>query len=180
MSSFVHHFKAIGEFKLTQFGSTLSCVTLNLTGDLEQNRLPFLCYFKFCASFYIHQWIISGVTVWKRKIVVKIGYCLSRVTLKFEIWPWKTIWHVSYDTSSLVHHSSHRWIQTRVTVRKRPIRGKICDFSSCVTLKFDGWPWKIIEHRFDITWQWPYIDKTVVDEDLTVQGAMAAQNLLLT
>ena len=36
----------------------------------------------------------------------------------------------------------HRWIQTEVTVRKRSIRVKIGDFLSCVTLKFDGWPWK--------------------------------------
>ena len=36
---------------------------------------------------------------------------------------------------------SHWWIQTGVTVRKRPIWVKIDDFYSQVTLKFDGWPW---------------------------------------
>ena len=41
---------------------------------------------------------------------------------------------------------SHRWIQTGVTVRKRSIRVKICKILSCVTLKFDGWPWKTIGH----------------------------------
>ena len=35
---------------------------------------------------------------------------------------------------------SHWWIQTGVTVRKRPIWVKIDDFFSRVTLKFDGWP----------------------------------------
>ena len=40
---------------------------------------------------------------------------------------------------------SHGWTQTRVTVRKRPIHVKICDFFlSCVTLKFDRWPWQTI------------------------------------
>ena len=29
---------------------------------------------------------------------------LCRVTLKFDGWPWKTIWHFSYTTSHLVHH----------------------------------------------------------------------------
>ena len=37
---------------------------------------------------------------------------------------------------------SHWWIQTKVTVRKLSIRVKIGDLLSCVTLKFDGWPWK--------------------------------------
>ena len=41
---------------------------------------------------------------------------------------------------------SHWWIQTGVTVRKRPIWVQIDDFFSGVTLKFDGWPWKTIGH----------------------------------
>ena len=28
----------------------------------------------------------------------------SRVTLKFDVWPWKTIGHLFYATSSFVHH----------------------------------------------------------------------------
>ena len=43
---------------------------------------------------------------------------------------------------------SHQWIQTGVTVRKPSIRVKIGDFLSCVTLQFDGWPWKTIGHLF--------------------------------
>ena len=43
---------------------------------------------------------------------------------------------------------SHRCIQTEITARKRSIRVKIGDFLSCVTLKFDGWPWKTIGHLF--------------------------------
>ena len=45
----------------------------------------------------------------------------------------------------------HRWSQTWVTVRKRSTRVKIGDFLSCVTLKFDGWPWKTIGHLFHTT-----------------------------
>ena len=45
---------------------------------------------------------------------------------------------------------SHRSIQTGVTVRKRPIWGKIVDFSH-VTLKFVGWPGKVIGHIFCAT-----------------------------
>ena len=43
---------------------------------------------------------------------------------------------------------SHRWIQTKVTVRKRSIGVKIGDLLSPLTLKFDGWPWKTIGHLF--------------------------------
>ena len=43
---------------------------------------------------------------------------------------------------------SHRWIQTKVTVRKRSIRAKMGDFLSGVTFKFDGWPWKTKGHLF--------------------------------
>ena len=43
---------------------------------------------------------------------------------------------------------SHWWVQTGVTVRKRPIWVKIDDFFSLVTLQFDGWPWKTIGHLF--------------------------------
>ena len=71
---------------------------------LKNNRAPLLCYFKLCASFSSHWWIQTGVTVCKRPIWVKINTFLSRVTLQFDVWPWKTIKHLFYATSSFVHH----------------------------------------------------------------------------
>ena len=71
---------------------------------LKKNRAPLLCYFKLYASFRSHRWIQSGATVRKRPIWVKIGDFFSRVTLPFEAWPWKTIGHLFYATSSFVHH----------------------------------------------------------------------------
>ena len=32
------------------------------------------------------------------------GQFLSLVTLKFDEWHWKTIWHLFFATSSFVHH----------------------------------------------------------------------------
>ena len=118
------------------------------------------------------------------------------MTLKFDVWPWKTIGHFFYATLSFEHHfvamgdfkpemqagnaqfgsksmifrvvwpcnltmtlknnkapllcyfkhcasfRTHWWIQTGVTVWKRPIWVKFGDFYSRATLKFDGWPWK--------------------------------------
>ena len=71
---------------------------------LKNNRAPLLCYFKLYASFRSHRWIQAGVTVWKRPIWVKIDNFVSRVTLKFDGWPWKTIGHLFYATSSFVQH----------------------------------------------------------------------------
>ena len=63
----MHHFTAIGEFKLelqsgnAQFRSKSLIVCLCepeiwwLT--LKNNRAPFLCCFKLCASCHCHQWI---------------------------------------------------------------------------------------------------------------------------
>ena len=71
---------------------------------LKNNRAPLLCYFKLCASFRSHWWIQTGVTVRKRTIWVKIDDFFSRVTLQFDVWPWKTIGHIFYATSSFLHH----------------------------------------------------------------------------
>ena len=146
------------------------------------NRVPLLHYIKLCASFQIHRWIQAEVIVRTRSTRVKIDNFLSRVTLKFDGWSWKTIGHLFYVASSFVHHfiaisefklelqpgnpnlcqnrqffvpcdleiwrmtlknnrapllcyfklcasfRSHWWIQTGVTVRKRPIWVKIDDF----------------------------------------------------
>ena len=62
---------------------------------LKNSRAPLLCCFKLCASFHSHHWIQTGVTVRKHIIWVKVEKFLSRVTLKFHGWPWKTIGYLS-------------------------------------------------------------------------------------
>ena len=157
---------------------------------LKNNRAPLLCYLKLCASFHSHWWIQTGETVRKRPIWVKFDVFQCRVTLQFDGWPWKTIGHLFYATSSFVHHfvaigefklelqsgtpnlgqirrflepcdleiwrmtlknnrapllcytklcssfRSHWWIQTGVTVRKRPIWVKFEEFLPL-------WPWPL-------------------------------------
>ena len=71
---------------------------------LKNNRAPLLCYFKLYASFRSHRLIQAGITVRKRPIWVKMDDFFSRVTLQFDVWPWKTIGHLFYATSSFVHH----------------------------------------------------------------------------
>ena len=70
----------------------------------KNNRALLLYYIKLCASFQIHWWIQTGVTVRKRPIWVKFDDFYSRATLKFDGWPCKTIGHLFCATSSFVHH----------------------------------------------------------------------------
>ena len=79
---------------------------------------------------------------------------LSRVSLKFDGWSWKTIG--TYTTSSFVHipHPalcivskplvSSNWSCSPETLNSGQKRRFLC----CVTWKFYGWPWKTIWHLF--------------------------------
>ena len=114
-SSFVHHFKAICEFKLdlqsgsAQFGSksAIFCPVWpwNLTNDLQKTighlfytMLSFVHHFKTIGEFKLE--LQSGNTQFGTKSAI----FLSPVTLKFDGRPWKTIGHLFYITSSFVHH----------------------------------------------------------------------------
>ena len=59
---------------------------------------------KVCSPLCSHQWIRTGVTVRKFSIRVKIVDFLSRVTFKFDSWPWKTTKHIPFTTSTYVRH----------------------------------------------------------------------------
>ena len=116
---------------------------------LENNRAPLLYYIKLCASFQIHRWIQTEVTVRKRSIWVKIGDFLSCVTLKFDGWPWNTIGHLFYTTPSFVLHFKYiSEFKLELQSENPQFGSKSAFFISRVTLKFDGWPWKTIGHLF--------------------------------
>ena len=98
MTSFVHHFKAIGELKLElqsgnyQFGSKQASFCPSYAPPSFVHHFIAICEFKMEIQ--------SG----KRQIWVKNDKFLSRVMLKFYRWPWKPIGHLFYATSSLAHH----------------------------------------------------------------------------
>ena len=118
----------------------------------ENNREHLLYYIKHFASFQIHWWIQTEIRVRKRSIWVKIGDFLSHVTLKFDRWPWKTIGHLFYTTSSIVHHfKAMGEFKLEVKSGNPQFGSKSAIFLSHVTLKFDGWPWKTIGHLFYTT-----------------------------
>ena len=110
------------------------CKTIGHPFYVSSSFGQLLCYFKLCTSFHSHQWNQTGVTVQKQPMRVKIDDFLSRVTLKFDRWPWKTMdleilqmtsknnrTPLPYCFKFCASFHSHQWIQTGVTVRKCPI-----------------------------------------------------------
>ena len=109
---------------------------------LKNNRAPLPCYFKLCASFRSHWWIQTRVTVRKRPIWVKFGDFYSRVTFKFDGWPWKTIGHLFYVTSSFVHHFiAIGEFKLELQSGNAQSGSNSTIFFTSVTLNFDLWPW---------------------------------------
>ena len=103
---------------------------------LENNKTALLCYFKLCASFHSHLWIQTGVTIRKCPIWVKIG--IFFVPCDLEIWLMtlknNRVPLLCYFKLCAWFHS-HWWIQTGVTVRKRPNWDQI--------LFWPLWPWPL-------------------------------------
>ena len=141
-SSFVHHFVAIGKFKLelqsgnAQFESK-SSVTLKFDG-WPWNTIG-LCFFKLCASFHNHWWIQTGVTVRQRRIWVKIDDFFSCVTSKIDLWPWKAIGHLFYATSSFAHHL------LVIGEFKLELQSRNAQSGSNSTLFWAVWPWHLTD-----------------------------------
>ena len=124
---------------------------------LKNNRAPVLCCFKLCASFHSHRWIHTKVTVRKRSIRVKIGDFLSRVTLKFDRWHWKTIGHLFYATSSFVHYF------TSIGEFKLELQSRNAEVGLNWTIFLVVWPWNLTDDHDDvIKWKhfprnWPFV-----------------------
>ena len=118
----------------------------------KNNRAPLLYLFKLYASFHSHWWVYFWVTVRKRSNWVKFYYFLPPVTLKLYGWPWKTIGHLYYATSSSMHHfKAMGEFKLESQSGNAQFGSKLMIFFSCVTLQFHVWPWKTIGHLFYAT-----------------------------
>ena len=106
---------------------------------LKNNRAPLLCYFKPCAAFRSHWWIQTGVTVRKRPIWVKFDDFWSRVTMKSDGWPWKTIGHLFNATSSFVQHF------IPIGEFKFELQSGNAQFGSKSTIFLAVWPWNLTD-----------------------------------
>ena len=143
---------------------------------LKNNRAHLLCCFKLCTTFHSDQWIQTGVTVGKRSIQIKISdfFCPA--------WPWNLIDDLENNRSHLLccfklcaSFQSHRWIQAGVTFRKHQNWVKISEFLSCLTLKYDRWPWKTIAHLFYAASSFVHHFKVMGEFKLELQSGRAAE-----
>ena len=107
---------------------------------LKNNRAPLLCYFKLFAVFRSHWWIQTGVTVRKRPTLVKFDDFKSRVTFKFDGWPWKTIGHLFYATSGFVQHF------VPIVEFKLELQSGNAQSGSNSTIFRAVWPWNLTDH----------------------------------
>ena len=144
-SSFVHHFIAISEFKLelqsgnAKFGSISMIFCLmqpsNFADDLEQGKSE-----GFDSSD-------------RPSNLTQIGF---KSSIFQPVLPWnlmddsrKIIGHLFYMTSSFVHHFKYIGeLKLELQSGNAQFGSKLVIFLSCVTLKFEGWPWKSIGHLF--------------------------------
>ena len=106
---------------------------------LGNNRAPLLYYIKLYASFHTHWWFQVLVTIRKRPIWVKIDDFFSRVTLKFDGWPSKTIGHLFYATSSFVQHF------IAIGVFKLELQSGNAQSGSNSTIFSAVWPWNLTD-----------------------------------
>ena len=74
----------------------------------------------------------------KHPIWVKIGDVLSRVTLKFDGWPWKTIGHLFFAVSSFVQHF------IAIVEFKLELQSGNAQFESNSTICRAMWPWNLM------------------------------------
>ena len=100
----------------------------NLTDDLEQGKSE---GFESCDRP-----IVRNCPIW-----VKIGDVLSRVTLKFDGWPWKTIGHLSFAVSNFVQHF------IAISEFKLELLIGNAQFGSNSTIFRAVWPWNL---RYDL------------------------------
>ena len=131
-SSFVHHFVAIGEFKVESQSGNAQFADMPLQ-NLENQEISGKQ--GKSEGFESCDWPI----VRKRPIWVKIGDALYRVTLKFDWWPWKMIGHLSFAVSSFVQHF------IAIAEFKLELQSGNAHFGSNLTIFRAVWPWNLTD-----------------------------------
>ena len=136
----MHHFKAVSEFKLelqsknAQFGSKSTIFFHRVTLQFDVWPRKMIGHLFYATSSFVHHFITivefklelqSGNAQFGSKSTIFLGQCdlvIRRMTLQNNRAPLLCY----FKLCASLHN--HCWIQTGVTVRKRPIRVKIDDF----------------------------------------------------
>ena len=130
-ASFVQHYVAIGEFKLSYSPETPNLGQIQWILELchleiwrmtlENNRAPLLGIIKLYASFHHHMWIQTGVTV--RKL---LSWVVTSVTLTLDLWPWPFAWTLLWSLVITPENFMmiHWWEHSQKGVTDRRTDGK--------------------------------------------------------
>ena len=126
-----------------KIGNFLSNVTLKF------DRLPWktIGHLFYVASSFLHHFIV--ISEFKLELQSGNAHIWVKIYVFFvlcDLEIWKMTLKNNRAPRLCASFGSNWWIQTGVTVWKRPIWVKIDAFFSCVTFKFDRWPWKTIGH----------------------------------
>ena len=104
----------------------------------------------YTASSFVHHFKASEFILELQSGNAKLGSRLvifSCLTLQIDVWPWQMIGHLSYATSSFVHHILAIG-EFKLKLQSGTARlGWESAFFYLVTLKFDGWPMKTAQKR---------------------------------
>ena len=118
-----------------KIGDVLSHVTLKFDGWPWKT----IGHLSFAVSSFVQHFIAIG----EFKLELQSGNAqfgsnstifLSRMTLKFDRWHWKTIGHLFYATSSFVHH---------FVALKLELQSGNAQFGSNSTIFRAVWPWNL-------------------------------------
>ena len=110
----------------------------DLMDDPQNDRSPLLYYIKLCVSFQIISEYKLELQYGNAQLGSKSTIFFSRVTLKFGRWPWKTIGHLFYATSSFVHHF------IPIGELKLELQSGNAQLGSNSTIFRAVWPWNLM------------------------------------
>ena len=99
--SFVHHFKSTSEFKLELCSTRVEIDNILSRVTLKFDKWPWksIGHISYAASSFVHHFIAIGkftleLQSGNAQFGSKSWFFFSRVILKFDGWPWKTIGHL--------------------------------------------------------------------------------------
>ena len=159
----MYHFKSISEFKLelqsgnAQFGSQLTICFSHVTLKFDGWPWKTIGHLFYATSSFVNHFIAIG----EFKLELQSGNAqfgskstifFNLVTLQSDVWPWKTIGHLFYATSSFVYYFiAIGEFKLELQSGNAQFGSKSTIFFNLVTLQSDVWPWKTIGHLFHAT-----------------------------
>ena len=139
MSSFVHHYKSISEFKLelqsgnTRFGSKSAICVSRVTLKFDGWPWKIMGQLFHTISSFVHNF--KAIDEFKHTLQSRSAQFGSKSAIICPVWPSNLTEDLENNRASLLYYiklctsfQNHWWIDSGITVPKRSIRVKIGDF----------------------------------------------------